>query len=292
MTVVAVLQWTCVGVFIVTAIITLAALVGLVKLGGTREEHRYYLRKLFHALVLEVVVVAVGAFAHEIGRGGQDGVPIVPRAETVRAAELPSGTNSDFELLRDMSVWDLRGWREVPENKRQERISPAHFLNYLHVKKRQSVATYTAHYATGGLAIDLRSITHSAKIYERAVPQDHKGEREYAVEVDVSGMATGAEFLIVIEATYWNGFQGAAGDDAATYADSDIGSLGELGMIVLFPENKRFSGMERIEIDDKTEAEAPYRSTDTFYPDHSGLFVYWDVKTRKPDTHYQLRWKW
>jgi hypothetical protein len=52
-----VLGWTCVGVFIATAIITLLALVKIIKLADKK-----YLDRLFAILIVEVIVVGVGAF--------------------------------------------------------------------------------------------------------------------------------------------------------------------------------------------------------------------------------------
>jgi hypothetical protein len=58
-----VIVWICVAAFATTAVITLLALTGRIKLGRTRAAHDIYLKQLFRALVVEVVVVAVGAFA-------------------------------------------------------------------------------------------------------------------------------------------------------------------------------------------------------------------------------------
>jgi hypothetical protein len=55
--------WACVAVFVSTAVITLLALIGVIHLGGTdAKNHDFYLRKLFYALVLEVVASGVLVF--------------------------------------------------------------------------------------------------------------------------------------------------------------------------------------------------------------------------------------
>jgi len=285
-----VIQWVCVSVFAITAAIALLALTGRMKLGdGSSADQKYYVRRLFGALILQVAVVSVAAFSDTIS-GGRPGLPaVVPPREPVTVDSLPAPSTSEFELLRDMSLWDLRGWREVPPNKTADRVSPAHYLNYLHVKKRMPVNTYTAHYSTGGAAIDLRSITHASEVFKEG-SQQHPGELNYAVKVDVSGVPVGQEFLIVIEATYWNGFQRQL-ESAATYTDNDIGDLGELGMIVLFPDGKPFQDVRRVEVSEE-RTERDYRQPDTFYADRDGRFIYWDVRTRQPNKHYKLTWKW
>jgi hypothetical protein len=58
-----VLVWTCVSLFVVTAIITVGALLGWwVFGGGAAKQHDYYLKNLFRALVVEIVTVVVGFF--------------------------------------------------------------------------------------------------------------------------------------------------------------------------------------------------------------------------------------
>ena len=66
MTPTVVVVWTCVAILISTAVITLLALIGILKLGGgTAADHRYYLNRLFAALILEVVVNAGAIFYQE-----------------------------------------------------------------------------------------------------------------------------------------------------------------------------------------------------------------------------------
>ena len=60
-----VVVWTCVVVFLATAIITLAALVGWIRClgGGDCNSHHYYLKRLFGALIIEIAGVSVAAYA-------------------------------------------------------------------------------------------------------------------------------------------------------------------------------------------------------------------------------------
>jgi hypothetical protein len=73
---ISVLTWTCVGVFIATAIVTLLALVGRIKLGGgDGSRHDSYLKALFAALILEVVGFSVTAYASALMNQGPLGDP-------------------------------------------------------------------------------------------------------------------------------------------------------------------------------------------------------------------------
>jgi hypothetical protein len=293
MNVVQIISALCLVAFFATIVITLTALTGLLKLGGgSKEDHRYYLRRLFHALILEVVIIGVAAFSATV-KDNLKGTSVVPPTATVKTKELPPEVDAGFMLLRDISVWDLRGWVTVPTERMMDRISPAHYLNYIHVKKVSAQAIYTVHYWTGGSAIDLRCITHNAKIYEKTSADIHSQPgHEYAIEIDVTAAPLNEEFLIVIEGTYWNAFQ-MDKESAETYTDADIGALGELGLIVLFPLDKPFKEAPELnEIDSNTQQERKIRENTSFYADKKGQFLYWDVTSRRPNKHYKVSWSW
>jgi len=61
-----IILWTCVCVFIATSLITLLALVKIIKLADD-----VYLRRLFYALVLEIVAISIWGFADVI-KGGEN----------------------------------------------------------------------------------------------------------------------------------------------------------------------------------------------------------------------------
>src|SRR5262245_7638017 len=59
-----VLVWTCVGLFVATAFVSILALVGTLTLGGQEgRRHDYYLKRLFVGLIMEVVATSVVAYA-------------------------------------------------------------------------------------------------------------------------------------------------------------------------------------------------------------------------------------
>jgi len=59
-----VVVWTCVAVFILTSFITILSLIGKLRLGGgTQELNEYFLKKLFAALLLEVIGTSVAIYA-------------------------------------------------------------------------------------------------------------------------------------------------------------------------------------------------------------------------------------
>jgi hypothetical protein len=243
------------------------------------------------------VAFAIQKYFGEKGLAGKPGnsIPTVPITPTKDVPDLPEGGNPSFQLLKDISIFDLRGWNPITEQeKKAGRTSPVNYINYLHlIKTDPNAKVYRAHYSTSGYAIDIRCISHrTMEILKSENSRDHPGELRYAVDIDVSEVDLNTEFLLVIEATYWNGFSNQKQDTASTYTDKDITKLGELALIVLFPEGKPFKQADRLVRESNSDFFVPYVKKDSFYPDPNRKFIYWSVLTRSPDHHYQLKWDW
>ena len=219
-------------------------------------------------------------------------VPQNPNLKTVPT--LNEESSEGFLTLRDISVFDLRGWKQVSASETNPRVSPANYINYLHVKKTRDVKTYRAHYATSGTAIDLRCITHEAQVLQQATPVEHAGQKvqEYEVDVDISSIPVDKEFLIVIEGTYWNSFQNPAEETASTYTSEDIAQLDELSIFVLLPESRPFKGFKLWSQNSGGGPRTEYRGDNRLYADKDGRFLYWSILARNPDHHYQVSWNW
>lgn len=216
---------------------------------------------------------------------------VVPEQSKQKVDSLPKETSGEYKLIKDISIFDLRGWKPVSESEKEIKVSPANYINYLHVVKTKPINKIVAHYSTGGYDIDLRCITHNFKTYiQTPGSADHPNEKYYGIEIDVANIPIGEEFLIVIEATYWNGFGNIERESAATYTNKETEGLEELGLIVLLPYDKpvkevaRYSGR-----DGKMEL---YRDADKYYLDQNKRFIYWSIKKINADTHYKLDWTW
>jgi hypothetical protein len=216
----------------------------------------------------------------------------VPPAHPTVVDKLPDESGDEFfDLIKDISVFDLRSWKPTPTEAKGSRYSPVNYINYLHVRKKQPAKTYVAHYATGGYAIDLRCITQQANVLQ-SVSSDHPGQKAYSIEVDIEREPVGSEFLIVVEGTYWNGFANELEESAETYTDRDISKLGELALVVLFPEVKPFSTFELLTKRSDSQEYKPYVDNSRFYADRNNQFIYWSVRGREPNSHYRMKWKW
>jgi hypothetical protein len=222
-------------------------------------------------------------------------IGVVPQNPDVKTVPKLNEESSDgFQTLRDISVFDLRGWKQLSASETNPRVSPANYINYLHVKKTHDVKTYRAHYATSGTGIDLRCITHQAQVLQEATPVEHSGQkvREYEVDVDISEVPVDKEFLIVIEGTYWNSFQNLIEETASTYTNDDIAQLDELSIFVLLPESRPFKGYKLWSQSSGGGERSEYRGDNRLYADQNGHFLYWSILARKPDQHYQVSWNW
>lgn len=215
----------------------------------------------------------------------------VPSQSKQIVSELPPETSGQYMLIKDISIFDLRGWKPVPVNKMNEKFSPANYINYLHLKKTQPLDSIVIHYGTSGYDIDLRCITHNYKNYQAdTATADHKGQKSFGISIDVSHVPLNEEFLIVIEGTYWNGFRNDSMESAMTYTDKETQGLSELALIVLLPYEKPLKSVEKFVGSDTIYKK--YRGADKFYRDESGRFVYWSIKDIEEDSHYKLDWTW
>lgn len=227
--------------------------------------------------------------------GPQPSVGVVPPNPNVKTVpDLNDEDDDGFQTLRDISVFDLRGWKHLPATEVNPRFSPAGYINYLHVKKTRDMKIYRAHYSTSGTNIDLRCVTHVAEVLQRATPVAHNGQvvKEYQVDVNVEDIPVDKEFLIVIEATYWNSFQNLMEETASTYTDKDIDHLDELSLFVLLPENKPIKSYKLWTQATGTSEKKEFRGNNRLYVDKNNQFIYWSIGERKPDHHYQVSWTW
>ncbi|MBE9585167.1 hypothetical protein IM792_11965 [Mucilaginibacter sp. JRF] len=149
------------------------------------------------------------------------------------------------------------------------KIQPSQLYQLPAYKKIKELDNIVIHYATSGYAIDMRCITNNSKFYQKEKPSNHDGKsyKEYALVIDIKDIPLNQEFLIVVEATYWNGFKNPLEEDASTYTDDEIHGLDELGLIIFFPESKPFKSIEKLERNNSTGEENTYRAVDSYYED-------------------------
>lgn len=269
------------------------------------RDDRVTLAKITAVQAIAVALIAVlgtgisGITGYIIAKEKSPAAPVVttvvpPNSNIKTVPKLNEESDEGFQTLRDISVFDLRGWKQVLPSETNPRVSPANYINYLHVKKTHEAKIYRAHYDTSGTAIDLRCITHEAQILQEAIPIEHEGQKvkEYEVDVNIEDIPIDKEFLIVIEGTYWNSFQNLSEESASTYTDKDIVQLDELSVFILLPENKPLKGYNLWSQSTGPSEKNEFRGDNRLYVDRGGRFLYWSIGERKPDHHYQVTWTW
>ncbi len=100
-----VIAWTCVGVFVATCVITLLALVGVIKLADKK-----YLDRLFTVLILEVVSVALAFFSGAIKP--RNVRPILVE-NGIRQDEVEKADNVREQIYREMLAGDVHLFRTM-----------------------------------------------------------------------------------------------------------------------------------------------------------------------------------
>jgi hypothetical protein len=110
------IAWTCVGIFIATAIITLLALVGVLKLADKK-----YLDRLVKVLIVEVSAACIAAFTGvlELPRTVEKRVEAVGQEKAWKTIEPKLETLNQEIAAREVKVQEYL--RQIP----QERIAPA-----------------------------------------------------------------------------------------------------------------------------------------------------------------------
>lgn len=101
--------------------------------------------------------------------------PVVPPpANLLERQTLPENKPGEMETRSDLSIFDLRFWKPVSSDRAfVEPVSPVNYTNYLRVVKRKNVSRLYAHYATGGLRIDLQCVTHGYDILRKQFDDLH-----------------------------------------------------------------------------------------------------------------------
>ena len=103
---------------------------------------------LWQAVLVALISAAASGFTvyfsskDEITKTEKDEKPVVvvPIQNTNLVKELPEESNSDlYQLIKDISIFDLRQWKAVPDSLKDTRYSPANYTNYLHIKKRHLI---------------------------------------------------------------------------------------------------------------------------------------------------------
>jgi hypothetical protein len=109
---------------------------------------------------------------------------------------------------------------------------------------------------------------------------------------DVSAAPVGRDFEIAVEATYWNGFVGASGDDYTTYSHEQP-EPEQVSVILLFPDDKPFKGTIAVtEYPPNSDVGYPLQSPATTLAAPNNQTFYWRTVSTRSNYYYKLAWTW
>ncbi len=262
------------------------------------------------AIVLGGLMIASPVIAITMNRSPNVTEPLARKsdsnvAESIKEVEKiyrKDPTSPAFHFTRDMTFLDLRAavtpvWQDFFEKLRsgKPRIRPGVLKNYMTVRKMRDEKELHIVYSTRGL-LDVRCLTHAAR-YEHATDS---GQDAWDVIADVSNIPVGTEFEIAVEATMWNGFSGAQGDDFATSANDQTTGAEEVSTILVFPEGRPFKGAMDVEEcvpaerDTDDEKCSPFRGVSRQTAGNGNGTFYWSTTAPGAGrgSYYHFVWKW
>jgi hypothetical protein len=224
-------------------------------------------------------------------------VPPTPAAnKVIRRHEFADPTYNSFDLISDRKVVDFRLWKRLTDQEMAQKCSPVTWTRVVSAIKRSAANEIRFQFSTSGLGIDFRCRERKCLIEERA-PEPTANmqgiQKTYHVVVDVSDIAIGKEFSVVIESTYWNAFQREQTSNVTMRAHGPIKSM-SMALILPLEDGKPPFYSHILEV--KAPGEAARHRWDkrggVHLVDSTKSWIYWEVKNPTVGEFYILGWQW
>ena len=161
------------------------------------------------------------------------------------------------------------------------------------VKTDQASDSVQFEFGTTGPHLSPRALTHNASLVKDTSGTHVHGSdtlrTTWRVQVDISQEEVGVPFLIVTEATYWNGFSGEDAEWAAITAQS---GTEEVAIIILFPELKPYETFELRACPHGSSTCGQWFGESVVVPSQNGKAFVWKIRDPEPEYTYQVHWTW
>ena len=199
----------------------------------------------------------------------------------------------EFEVRKDVRVFDLRSREDVPESRKAEKISRVLQTRYTLLKKIARTKYIRYRFATTGADVEARCLTHEYSASQlsdlklQTVNQARDLTKILELRIDVSDEPVGEEFLIINEAHYWNAFQGEDVEWAGAITQY---KTHELGLLLLFGNGNTYEHIAKYGTPGDSKAKKRFRGKDREY--HSPQSLYWVIKEPEPNITYEIEWRW
>lgn len=224
----------------------------------------------------------------------------MPPASIQHVQKINTSENPAFLVVRDVSLLDLRNsesaswysgllsWLHI--NSKKERVRPSSLKKYLIVRKLAQADKYELPFATSGL-LDVRCVTHSATYQNSKTIEGSTETDGWNVIADVSTVPVGSEFEIAVDATYWNAFNGEAGEDFSTHARQQQDPE-EVSMFLLFPKDKPMKDIFVTEYPPDGGAGSRFQGASREWRGAQGESYYWTTTNQRPGYYFKFTWTW
>jgi len=115
-TIVQVIAWTCVMLFVATSLVTVLALLGKVRLGGgDGSRHHYYLRQLFLVLLVEVAGISISVYAAYLNPA-EDRIAAIRKLPPVTLPADPVPTGPGPQVVQEKIVAKVYATSDGPQS--------------------------------------------------------------------------------------------------------------------------------------------------------------------------------
>ena len=223
-------------------------------------------------------------------------ISVVPKPPDSAVEEVNHLDKPNYEalvFLKDIRVVDLRSRRKIPKSMEDKPFSPTTWTRYTLVRKTRQVDDITFQFATTGVGLSPRCLSHPYKL-RRAVESDIHGGRilkqNWEIVVNVSEVPVDQEFLIINEVTYWNSFRGEESEWASIKAQSE--TTEEIGLLVIFPDEKPYKHFTMFSYPHGSDQKQPFRGDLSIFPSKTFRTFYWKIPNPRADYAYELDWTW
>lgn len=213
-----------------------------------------------------------------------------PEAPAVEHEEGPFCSEDTVQIL------DLRNQKPIPEdaapNSPRNRVT---LTELYRLKKVTDQPEITFHYATGGYAMEGKSLSHPLSRWVETTAnaaargRDKHLERQYEIRLNVRELARGELIPVENAVTYLSAFDGKEGEYFHTHVEFPTRSK---CLILIFPPGQpctRVTGKEQIGENESQEVDRR-RSVPIIVDD--GKVVYWRIDNPQLGVEYQLEWEW
>jgi hypothetical protein len=199
-----------------------------------------------------------------------------------------------FRILKDIRLVDLRSRVPVPENKRDQELSPVTWTRYTLLRKLSSSRDYVDfEFGTTGVKVSPRCLTHEYQLRKLTGPHSHgkaKLRETWQVRVDVRNVRVNEDFLVINEVTYWNAFSGEDQDWVGMPVEEKTDLI---AMILLFPEKKPFKGYDLFySPHHASQTLKPFRDPSVVIPAENHQVLLWRIDKPVTGRQYQIDWTW